>query len=67
MKRTGNYILTQKETRQPLLAESYDWIKQEDGAEEIKGIGSFVNHVEETAGKEETANLYEYWYEGKCL
>ena len=65
------YILTQKETRQPLLAESYDWIKQGDGAEEVKGIGkeqgtgSFVNHVEETAGKEEAANLYEYWYERK--
>lgn len=46
------YILTQKETRQPLLAESYEWIKQGDGAEKVKGTGkeqgtgSFVNYVE---------------------
>lgn len=33
------YILTQKETRQPLLAESYDWIRQGGGAEKVKGIG----------------------------
>ena len=28
-----------------------------------RGNGYFVNHVEETAGKTETANIYEYWYE----
>ena len=65
------YLLTQKETRQPLLAESYRWIKEGKGGEEVSGIGKergsgyFVNHVEETAGKTETANLYEYWYEGQ--
>ena len=63
------YILTQKEMRQPLLAESYEWIKQGDGAEKFKGIGkekgtgNFANHVEKTAGKEEAADMYEYRYE----
>ena len=63
------YLLSQKETRQPLLAESYRWIKEGQGGEAVSGIGKergngyFVNHVEETAGKTETANIYEYWYE----
>lgn len=65
------YVLTQKETRQPLLEESYEWIKEGNGGEEVSGIGKergqgyFVNHVEETAGKKERANIYEYWYEGE--
>ena len=47
------YVLTQKETRQPLLEESYEWIKEGNGGEEVSGIGKergqgyFVNHVEE--------------------
>lgn len=55
------YLLSQKETRQPLLAESYRWIKEGQGGEAVSGIGKergngyFVNHVEETAGKTETA------------
>lgn len=27
------------------------------------GNGEYVNHVEEVAGKKETANMYRYWYE----
>ena len=63
------YILTQKESRQALLAESYTWICEGGGAKEVKAIGDekgtgrFANHVEETAGKEQTANMYDYWYE----
>ena len=63
------YILTQKETRQKSLAESYEWIAQGGGAEAVKkigkekGTGEYINHVEETAGKQEEANMYRYWYE----
>ena len=63
------YILTQKETRQKALAESYEWIARGGGAERVNGIGKeggtgeYVNHVEETAGKAEEANMYRYWYE----
>lgn len=63
------YILTQKESRQKLLAESYEWICNGGGAQEVEkigkesGIGRFVNHVEETAGKTEKANIYEFQYE----
>lgn len=63
------YIMTQKESRQALLAESYTWICEGGGAKEVKnigcekGTGRFANHVEETAGKEQTANMYDYWYE----
>lgn len=63
------YILTQKDTRQALLSESYEWIAGGGGKTEIKnigkelGTGAYINHVEETAGKKETANIYEYRYE----
>lgn len=63
------YILTQKDTRQKALAESYAYIQKGDGAKHIKrigkesGTGEYINHVEEVAGKEETANMYRYWYE----
>ncbi len=62
------YILTQKATRQKILAESYEWIASGGGAERMEGIGpeggrgEYINHVEETSGKEE-ANMYCYWYE----
>lgn len=65
------YIMTQKDTRQALLSESYEWIAGGGGKTEIKnigkelGCGGYINHVEETAGKKETANIYEYWYERK--
>ena len=65
------YILTQKASRQKALAESYEWIASGGGAETVKGIGKeggngeYINHVEETAGKEEEANIYRYWYEAE--
>lgn len=62
------YIFTQKDTRQKLLNESFEWIKK--GAGETKkecickekGIGFYANHVEEVAGKTEIMNVYEYCY-----
>ncbi len=63
------YILTQKEARQKILSESYDWIASGGGAETVEGIGKeggsgeYINHVEETAGKKKEANMYRYWYE----
>lgn len=63
------YILAQKATRQKVLAESYEWIASGGGAERVegigkeKGMGEYVNHVEETAGKKEEANMYRYRYE----
>ena len=63
------YILTQKATRQKVLAESYEWIARGGGAERVegigkeKGMGEYDNHVEETAGKKEEANMYRYRYE----
>lgn len=63
------YLFTHKGTRQKLLDESYEWIRQGNGSTEVCGIGKeqgkgeYVNHVEETAGKEETANLFSYTYE----
>lgn len=63
------YIFTHKATRQKLLDESYEWIRQGNGSVEVceigkeKGTGEYVNHVEETAGKEEIANLFSYTYE----
>ena len=53
------YVLTQKATRQKALAESYEWIARGGGAERVEGIGKergmgeYINHVEETAGKKE--------------
>ncbi|MCD8369432.1 MAG: hypothetical protein LUC94_03670 [Clostridiales bacterium] len=66
-----HYIFTQKESRQKLLGESFDWVKGGDGAEERAGIGKekgtgrYVNHLEETTGKEEITNVFEYEYEEK--
>ena len=63
------YIFTHKVGRQKLLDESYEWIRQGNGSVEVCGIGKengsgeYVNHVEETAGKEETANLFRYTYD----
>lgn len=68
-KNKWEYILTQKENRQQLLSESYEWIREGGGATQAEGIGKesgtgrFINHVEEEAGKTEVANLYEYRYE----
>ncbi len=62
------YMFTHKETRQKSVAECYEWICQGEGQrkkERIckeKGIGNYVNHVEKTAGKTETMNVFEYEY-----
>ena len=63
------YIMTQKGTGQALLSESYEWIAEGGGKTAIRnigkelGTGGYFNHVEETARKKETANMFEYWYE----
>ena len=65
------YIFTQKDTRQRILDESYEWIKSGNGAEKSericaeKGSGFYVNHVEEVVGKSEEMNVYEYQYINK--
>lgn len=65
------YIFTQVDTRQKLAGESFEWICEGNGATEVKNIGKelgrgrYANHVEETAGKEEAMNIYEYRYEMK--
>lgn len=65
------YIFTQKAARQKNVAESYAWIKDGGGRTEVngicqeKGMGAYINHVEETAGKKETMNVYEYEYTKK--
>ncbi len=65
------YLFTHKATRQKLLDESYEWIREGKGSTEVMGIGKeqgrgeYINCVEETAGKEEIANLFCYSYETK--
>ena len=60
------YIFTHKESRQKLLDESFAWIREgggvicASGIGKEKGTGEYVNHVEGTAGKKETANLFRY-------
>lgn len=62
------YLFTHKGTRQKLLEESYEWIREGNGSSQVRGIGKekgdgeYINHIEETAGKEETANLFCYTY-----
>lgn len=63
------YLFTHKAARQKLLDENYEWIRRGNGSTKVwgigkeKGKGEYVNHVEETAGKSETANLFSYKYE----
>lgn len=64
------YIFTQKETRQKLVDEGFEWIKsggvkKVSGLCEEKGTGCYANHVEEVAGKKEILNVFEYEYEKK--
>lgn len=64
------YIFTQKDTRQKLLDEGFEWIKsggvkKVSGLCEEKGTGCYANHVEEVAGKKELMNVFEYEYEKK--
>lgn len=53
----------QKDTRQKLLDESFEWIKSGNGAEkknglcEEKGNACYANHVEEVAGKKHTTRF----------
>lgn len=69
--RKWKYIFTHKAGRQKLLDESYEWIRQGSGHVTVagmgkeKGTGEYVNHVEETAGKKEVANLFGYSYEAE--
>ncbi len=70
-RKNWKYIFTHKAARQRLLDESYEWIRQGNGSTLVgrtgkeKGSGEYVNHVEVTAGKEETANLFSYTCETK--
>lgn len=64
-----SYIFTQKETRQKTVGETYEWIcagggqTRKEGICGEKGTGAYIDHIEETAGKKETMNVYEYRYE----
>lgn len=63
------YLFTQKEGRQKLLGEGFEWIKsgEKEGKNsdlcKEKGTGFFANHVEEVAGKTEVMNVFEYEYD----
>ena len=65
------YLFTHKAERQPGLDEGFRWIEMWDGGTEVRNIGKecgtgmFINHVEEIAGKKETANLYRYKFKEK--
>lgn len=65
------YLFTQKDTRQPEIGESYVWIRDGGGGTHVRNIGKergtgcFINHVEETAGKEGAIHIYEYEYKEK--
>ena len=61
-----NYIFVLKEGRQTTLAETYEYLKKAGCTTEVKAIGRecgtgwFANDVEETAMKEQKANIFEY-------
>lgn len=63
------YLFTQKNSRQKILYESFEWIKaseetiRQTGLCKEKGTGLYANHVEEVAGKTQTMNVLEYEYE----
>lgn len=67
-KKEWKYLFTHKATRQKLLDESYEWIREGNGSTQVtgigkeKGTGEYINNVEETAGKEEIANVFSYSY-----
>jgi Transposase DDE domain len=60
------YILTQKETRQKVLADNYERLGEEKAFVENMGkeggVGAYANGVGRYAGKRETMNVYEYRY-----
>lgn len=63
------YLIVHKNGTQRMLEETSQYIKNTGGETEVEqigkeaGKGSYINHVEETAGKEETANIFRYSYE----
>lgn len=65
------YLFVHKAGSQKLLDESYQYIREGNGAELVNGIGKetgvgeFINAVNELADKEETANMFRYWYDVK--
>ena len=62
------YLFTEKQERQPIIVECYDYIRAGGECEAAEGIckengtGRYSNGVEITAGKCETANIFEYEY-----
>jgi ribosomal protein S24E len=62
------YLFTQKETRQKLIAENYEFLEEGEDKTVVKnigkelGVGKYANHVEVYAGKTEVMNVYEYEY-----
>ena len=66
-----NYIFVLKEGRQETLVETYEYLKKTGCTTEVgrigkeSGTGWFANGVEETAMKEQTANIFEYRYQDK--
>lgn len=62
------YLFTQKETRQKLIAENYEFLEEGKDKTVVKnigkelGTGKYANHVEVYAGKAEVMNVYEYQY-----
>jgi len=65
------YIFTHKGTRQKNLDESYKLFKESGEYTEVKKVGPekgtacYINHIEDTVEKAETANILEYCYEGE--
>ena len=64
-----HYIFTHKGTRQKNLDDSYELFIKGGYDRRVKTLGPekgtarYVNHVEETVAKAETANVFEYQYE----
>ena len=63
------YLFTQKDTRQKILNESFEWIKsgadakRQSGLCKEKGSSFYANEVEKVAGKKQKMNVFEYEYE----
>ena len=63
-----HYILTHKGSRQKVLEESYQLYIESGYGEKVdkigaeKGKGIYVNHVEESVGRKNIANIFEYSY-----
>ena len=62
------YIFNLKEGNQKNVVNDYRWISNGGAKNTMKcisaehGIGGYINHVEETTGKTETFNVFEYEY-----